>query len=343
MLILYFITLFIFWFKSFDKILKAINYINYFLRKTEVVKNENEKISRIKNNKKRLKPIENKNINNIKSENEIKNGIFSEQILQSADLQIIKIENENTFGLEGLNDIYIKEILAQKDFEIFSLNYEEAILLGNKNLLQYYIYLLKYDHPIMLSFAPYVDYNSRILKIFLFFFLFGLNLNINVLFFNNDIIDKIYEDNGKYNFSYQIPQILYSALISKFIDSLIKYLALSQDDIVDLKREKMKKDFDKGFVLKLIRNLKIKFISFFIITFIVIVFFLYYITCFCGVYSNTQKHFIIDSVISFIITLILPFVTYLIPGLFRFLALRGKNFTRALLYKFSSFLWKLLR
>ena len=139
MLILYFITLFIFWFKSFDKILKAINYINYFLRKTEVVKNENEKISRIKNNKKRLKPIENKNINNIKSENEIKNGIFSEQILQSADLQIIKIENENTFGLEGLNDIYIKEILAQKDFEIFSLNYEEAILLGNKNLLQYYI------------------------------------------------------------------------------------------------------------------------------------------------------------------------------------------------------------
>ena len=30
MLILYFLTLFIFWFKSFDKILKVINYINYF-------------------------------------------------------------------------------------------------------------------------------------------------------------------------------------------------------------------------------------------------------------------------------------------------------------------------
>ena len=164
-----------------------------------------------------------------------------------------------------------------------------------------------------------------------------------MLFFNNDTIDKIYEDNGNFVFSYQIPQILYSALISKFIDSLIKYLALSQDDIVDLKREKMKKDFDKGFVQRLIRNLKIKLISFFIITFIVIVFFLYYITCFCGVYSNTQKHFIIDSVISFFITLTLPFVTYLIPGLFRFLTLREENFRRALLYKLSSFLRKLLR
>ena len=324
-------------------ILQGINYINYFLRKTEVIKTGNEKISRIKNNKKRLKPIENKNINNIKSENEIKNGIFSEQILQSADCKIIKMENENSFGLEGLNDIYIKELLSQKDFEIFSLNYEEAILLDNKNYLQYYICLLKYNHPIMLSFAPNVDYNSRIIKIFLFFFLFDLCLNINVLFFNDDTINRIYEDNGKYNFSYQIPQILYSALISKFIDSLIKYLALSRDDIVDLKREKMKKDFDKGFVPKLIRKLKIKFISFFIITFIVIVFFLYYITCFCGVYSNTQKHFIIDSVISFFITLTLPFVTYLIPGLFRFLTLREENFSRALLYKLSSFLRKLLR
>ena len=162
-------------------------------------------------------------------------------------------------------------------------------------------------------------------------------------FFNNDTIDKIYEDNAKYNFSYHIPQILYSVLISKFIDSLIKYLSLSQDDIVELKKEKVKKDFDKGYVPKLIENLKIKFITFFIITFIIIVFFLYYITCFCGVYSNTQKHFIIDSIISFTIALILPFVTYLIPGLFRILALKGENKAYALLYKFSSFLRKLLR
>ncbi len=55
---------------------------------------------------------------------------------------------------------------------------------------------------------------------------------------------KIYKDKGKYNILYQIPQIIYSTIISRFIDALIRTLALSQDNIVELKREKEKKDID---------------------------------------------------------------------------------------------------
>ena len=80
-------------------------------------------------------------------------------------------------------------------------------------------------------------------------------------------MNKIYEDKGKFNFLYQIPQILYSTLISRFIDALIKNLALSQDNIVELKKEKGKKNLDSNYYKKLIRNLKIKFIAFFIISF----------------------------------------------------------------------------
>ena len=39
---------------------------------------------------------------------------------------------------------------------------------------------------------------------------------------------KIYEDKGKFNFLYQIPQIIYSTLISIVISIIIKKLALSQ-------------------------------------------------------------------------------------------------------------------
>ena len=56
---------------------------------------------------------------------------------------------------------------------------------------------------------------------------------------------KIYEDKGKYNFLYQIPQILYSTIISRFIDGVVRAFALSQDNIVELKREKEKKDLIK--------------------------------------------------------------------------------------------------
>ena len=356
-LILYFLTLFLFWFKSFPKINKDINYINYFLKNTK--KEEEPKESRIKNNKKRLKPIENRkitnnnriNINNRNNDNNVivfknengPNPTSSEQIIQSTENKEIKNENENNSGLKGLNDIYIKELLEQKDFEINSLDYNEAINLDHRNYLQYYICLLKYNHPIMLSFAPYMDYNSRIIKIFLFFFLINLCHDINVLFFRTDVIDKIYEDKGKYNFSYQIPQILYSALISKFIDSLIKYLALSQDTFVEFKKEKKKQNCDNNYIIKIVLNLKIKFICFFSIAFMIIVFFWYYLTCFCGVYENTQKHFIIDSIISLIISLLIPFITYLIPGIFRILALRAENYNKELLYKLSSLLEKIFR
>ena len=51
---------------------------------------------------------------------------------------------------------------------------------------------------------------------------------------------KIYEDKGKFNFLYQLPQIIYSSIICRIIDTIIKSFGLSQDNIVELKQEKEK-------------------------------------------------------------------------------------------------------
>ena len=125
---------------------------------------------------------------------------------------------------------------------------------------------------------------------------------------------KIYIDKGTYNFIYQIPQILYSTLISGVINALIKYLSLSENDIIAFKQEK---DNIKNKYKELIKTLKMKFILFFIITFMLLMVFWYYITCFCGVYSNTQIHLIKDTVTSFCLSLVYPFGIYLIPAMFR--------------------------
>ena len=140
------------------------------------------------------------------------------------------------------NNIYIDKILIIQDFELNSLEYEEALKLDHRNYLQYYGSLLKYNHPILFSFGSYDDYNSKIIKIFLFFFSFCLDFGINALFFNDDTMHKIYEDKGKFNFLYQIPQILYSTLISKLIDSFIRSFALTQDNIVEFKRKIINKE-----------------------------------------------------------------------------------------------------
>ena len=276
----------------------------------------------------------------IKNKNERNKKKFSQQVTQSIEdksLKSINKLNNLTEGTVNNENTNTNELMAQKDFELNSLEYEEAIKLDHRNYFEYYFSLIKNNHPLMFSFSPYNDYNSKIIKIFLFFFSFSLDFTINALFFNDDTMHKIYEDKGKFNFLYQIPQILYSTLISRFIDSLIKNLTLSQDAFVDLKQEDIK-NIDKKYSKKLINILKIKFILFFIIAFLILGFFLYYIACFCGIYENTQLHLINDSVISLISSFFLPFGLYLLPGIFRISSLRVEKPNRKFLYKLSSIL-----
>ena len=70
--------------------------------------------------------------------------------------------------------------------------------------------------------------------------------------------------------------------------------------------------------------------------------FFYYITCFCGIYVNTQIHLIKDSLISLATSLLLPFGLYAIPGYFRITALRAKKANHKMLYRFSCLLENLL-
>ena len=154
---------------------------------------------------------------------------------------------------------------------------------------------------------------------------------------------KIYEDKGKFNFIYQIPQIIYSSIISGIISCIIKNLSLSQKIIIELKRNKADNItiFDNK-MNSTIKLLKIKFAIFFIFTFILLLFFWFYISCFCGIYVNTQAHLIKDSVVSFFCGLIYPFIICLVPGIFRIRALRDKNSSLKMSYKFSLLLMMII-
>ena len=204
---------------------------------------KNLKEKKIKKKKKRKKT-------KVKHKYNIENNINIYNINDNKNL-----ENNNNQIKNINNDI--------KDFEINSLEYEKAFKLDKRNYFQCYISLLKYNHSLMFSFGTYNDYNSRIIKILLFFFSFSSDLTINALFFNDDTMHKIYKDRGKFDLLFQLPQILYSTLISKLIDTLIKTLALSQDIIVELKNEKEKYNINKK-IAKSLSNIKIKFILFYI-------------------------------------------------------------------------------
>ena len=233
--------------------------------------------------------------------------------------------------------------LEYKDFELNILEYSFALNYDRRTYTQFYISLLKIKHLLIFSFYPTKDYNSKIIKIFLFFFFFASHLTINALFFNDSTIHKIYEDEGNFNFIYQIPQILYSSIISGIISCIIKALSLSQKIIIELKQEKDNNtNLLDNKMNSTLKSLKTNFTLFFILTFILLLFFWYYITCFCGIYKNTQIHLIKDSFISFFCGLIYPIITCLIPGIFRIWALRDKKGSLKIIYKFSSLLMMII-
>ena len=103
--------------------------------------------------------------------------------------------------------------------------YEQALKYDKRNYIQYYFSLLKTKYILIFSFYTSNDYNSKIIKIDLFFVGFINNFFVNALFFNDDTMHKILEDEGTFDFVYQLPKIIYSTLISTVLNTLLKILA----------------------------------------------------------------------------------------------------------------------
>ena len=220
------------------------------------------------------------------------------------------------------------------DEELNNLKYDLALKFDQRKYCEYYISLLKTKHILIFSFFYVKDYNVRIIKIDLFFISFVIYYTVNALFFNDNTMHKIYEDQGTYNIVYQLPQIAYSSLISTALDIFLKLLALSERNILEFKKDKEKTNLNKREKI-LNSKLSIKFILFFIISTIFLLLFWYYLSMFGAIYRNTQLHLIKDTLISFGLSLFYPLGIYLIPGIFRIPSLSNTKNNRRYLYSLS--------
>ena len=222
-------------------------------------------------------------------------------------------------------------------YELNSLQYKKALKKDKRTYCQYYLSLLKTKHIFFFSFFPLNDYNSRIIKIYLFFFSLAVYFTVNALFFDDNTMHKIYEDEGKYNFIYQIPQIIYSSLISSCINTILKTFSLTEQSIIKIKQNSLE-FFPKQKIAKIKKSLTVKFITFFIISFVFLIIFWYYVSCFCAVYKNTQFHLMKDTLISFGVSMLYPFGFFILPGIFRLPSLNAKKKDKAYMYNLSKFI-----
>jgi len=260
------------------------------------------------NSKKYTQDINNSNIKSSKSTKILK--LFN----SSNDDNINSFDNKENIPANKYNNNY-------NDYELNSLSFENALAYDKRTLFQYYFSLLRTKHPIIYLFNTIYDYNSRIIKFSIFLLLFTIIYILNALFYTEDSVHKIYENQGQYELKFFLRQILYSFLISQILFISIKYLSLSEKDILKVKNDP--KNEEK--VKQVQQCLFIKYILFYILGLVFLIFFWYYLSSFCAVFANSQINLIENTIISLVISLLYPFFINFLPCSFRIISLNREN------------------
>ena len=289
------------------------------------------KKAKLNNNKNKINNI------NIKLDNNIilfrnKKGIKNYngelyKIIRKKDIN----NNEKKFQTNQTNN---KNMELLDYYELNNLDYIQAKKLDKRNCFQMYWSLLKREHSFIFTFITKDDYNITMIKCSRFIFLLCTDMAMNVFFFSDETMHKMFLDYGKYNFIQQIPQIIYSTIVSKLIEILLCFLSMTDKYYYQIKDNK---NININLYSRIIKCVKIKIVFFYIFTILMFAFYWYLITCFCAVYKNTQIAFIKDSLSSFLFGNLIPFVIYIFPSLFRIISLKIDNaFCSKCIYQFSN-------
>ena len=304
-------------------------------------KSNPNKINKIKRSKKKSKSIRINNHTEAKEENPGSlNKESTSKLSRKKTLNLIKSskksekeENINNFGIIKINlKEEIKNYIPENSNQsLYNYTYEEAIKYDRRNIFRVaYIYLLNKQIIFRNLFqrSPLELYPIRFI---LFIFMFSCDLALNALFYFNDNISKKYryaKNLFLLAFSSNITIIIYSTLVSYALINLLNKLSHSSNAIRNVFREeedKIKKDkkykYNDSFKKKIyseieniLKKLKIKIACLLFIQTILILFFWYFVTAFCHVYSSTQTSWLLDSFLSILSRLIIELIFSFLYG-----------------------------
>ena len=207
--------------------------------------------------------------------------------------------------------------------------FEEAVKYDKRGIFSLYYIFLILKQVIMHAFF----YKSKIepfpLRLSLLKFIFGSDLAMNAIFYTDDKISELHRS-GKnlvtFAFTNNFVVIIIALLIRYFFLILLSNINNTENQLRKIFRnEENKIKNDKKYevsilrkkeiileVKKIIKKFKIKVIIFYIIEFSFMLFFWYYATVFCYVYNKTQTSWLINTIFTIIIRIIIDLLVNLL-------------------------------
>ena len=278
------------------------------------------------------------NIDNINNEEKKEEGktsdltVYSRNIINNENKNKHSIINSNiansTKKLETFDKIENPPSQMDKLFteiQINEMSYKFSLIYEKRKYFQCYISLLKYYHLFVFTFTIKEKYNLFLVKILIFEFFISLIFFINLLLYTDDNISYYYKEKGEYNFGHEFPMILASSFICIVLNMGIKLLMYNQKQIQKIKelyfleqnQNLLQNKLEKFFA---VYYLKIKIFS--IVSSILLLIFFLYIVCFGSIFNESQVFFCVRLFLSFILSIIFPFIISFISSLLRIVGLK---------------------
>ena len=250
----------------------------------------------------------------------------------------------------------IKNKPPESKFILDNYDYEEAIKYDKRDFWRIYFICLLSKENILNTFFFKSPLEIQSIRLSIFIFSYSCDFALNAVFYlNQNISDKYhYEGDSLYIFTIvnNMTISVFSTIFSYLLVKSLNILTNSKESIEILFRKEEKKmrknkeyKVNKNAIkniytnlLKVYKNMKIKIIFYIIIEFLLMIFFLYFVTAFCEVYKDTQLSWLYDSFISFILSIPIELLISFVISLLYIVSIRMKI---KFLYNFVLFLYGL--
>ena len=304
--------------KSSKEIVNNINN-NSNINDYKEIKEKKNKTRGIKKKLKKKKKIKKKVKTKILSKDNIIHNSKNISILQTQGISA-KEQNQNNnqesnklnLNLIKINLNDIEEYMPESsNYTLKNYTFEEAIKQDYRPLLKIFFVFLLSKQTVFHTFLYRSPLEPFSLRLCLLIFIISSDLALNSFFYLDDIISKKYKyAKGLFlfTFSNNLTIVILSTVIGFVFMALFKYLSNPENkirEIFTVEEEKIKKNKKYvvskkrkmeilGEVENVLKRYKMKVIIFAGIEFSLSLFFWYYVTAFCHVYSSTQASWIFD-------------------------------------------------
>ena len=269
-----------------------------------------------------------------------------------------KYVQNNNFHLNliniNVNEVKKKTYIPNISEQILNIySFKEAIEYDKRSFFTiYYIFLIA-KQVIMHA----VFFRSPIeplpIRLSLLKFMLGCDLALNAIFYTDDKVSEKYNSTKSaitFAFTNNLSVLLLSTLIGYVMFIFLANLNNSTNQIRNLFKEEedklksnpkytvslLRKKEIVCEVKRIMRNHKIKIIIFYIVEYACMIFFWYYVTIFCNIYKKTQLSWLLDSLLTIIIRIMIDFLLNIILALFYKLSIWIKS---SCLYRVMIFLY----